>query len=279
MWADTAKRREAEYTDEAFQALQGEQWAAPLVRKIEQSGGVLSAPLALLLEVRIAYAFHQNGLSPEYEFATGSGAKSVDFRVQASPGWLIEVVSLRESNAVREATRQEGMFTSLALNSSSEDPRYSEEGEILRAMEHIADKAAKFPEPGAGTFHVILTDTRGYLLGMGDPGDYREIAYGSNAVRPEQAHYWNGRPILGLFDPSNARNSARLVQGRIHYLGFLAERQYCKGEIENKTCYMTAESAVTLPCLPCPQAGSLALHFSPCHVDAGELTIRQGWSR
>jgi hypothetical protein len=229
---------EAEFTDEAIRALQGEQWAAPLLRKIKQSGGVLSAPLPLLLEVRIAYAFHQNGLRPEYEFATGSGAKSVDFRVQASPDWLIEVVSLTESDAVREATQQDGLFSSLALNSLSEDPRHSEEGEILRAMEHIADKAEKFPDPSSAAFHVILSDMRGYLLGMGDRGDYREIAYGTNTARPEQAHSWNGRPIFGLFDSANTRDSARMVQDRIHYLGFLTEKQYCKGEIENETCYI-----------------------------------------
>jgi len=31
MWADTLKRAETEYSHEAFQALQGEQWAAPLL--------------------------------------------------------------------------------------------------------------------------------------------------------------------------------------------------------------------------------------------------------
>jgi hypothetical protein len=72
---------EAEYTDEAIQALQGEQWAAPLLRKIKQSGGVLCAPLPLLLEGRIAYSFNQNGSRPEYEFARGSGSKSVYFLV------------------------------------------------------------------------------------------------------------------------------------------------------------------------------------------------------
>jgi len=82
MWTDTLKRTEAEYTGEAFQALQEEQWAAPLLRKIEQCGGIFSAPMPLLLEVRIAYAFHRSRLTPEYEFATGSGAKSVDFRVK-----------------------------------------------------------------------------------------------------------------------------------------------------------------------------------------------------
>jgi len=90
----------------------------------------------------------------------------------------------------------------VVLSSLSDDPRHSEEGEILRAMEHVPDKAEKFPEPSPGIFHVILSDTRGYAIGMADRGDFREIAFGTSAVAEEQAHYWNGRPILGLFDRS-----------------------------------------------------------------------------
>jgi hypothetical protein len=229
---------EANYTDEALQVLGGEQWAAPLVRKIEQSGGIRGAALSLLLEARIAYAFCQIGAKPQYEFQAGVGGKSVDFRLKGSPEWLIEVVSLTESDAVREATQQDGLLTSLVLNSLSENPRHSEEGEMLRAMEHIADKAEKFPNPSPAAVHVVLADMRGYLVGMADRGDYREIAYGTERVRPEQAHYWNGRPILGLFEAQNTRDSARMVQSRIHYLGFLTENEYCKGEIENETTYV-----------------------------------------
>jgi len=94
MWTDTLKRTETEYNHEAFKALQGEQWAAPLLRKIEQNGGILSAPMPLLLEIRIACAFQRNGIRPQYEFSAGSGTKSVDFHVHGSPEWLIEVVSL-----------------------------------------------------------------------------------------------------------------------------------------------------------------------------------------
>ncbi len=238
MWTDTLKRTEAEYNHEAFKALQGEQWAAPLLRKIEQNGGILSAPMPLLLEIRIACAFQQNGIRPQYEFSAGSGTKSVDFHVHGSPEWLIEVVSLTESDSVKDATEDNGLFTSVVLSSLSDDPRHSEEGEILRAMEHIADKAEKFPEPSPGIFHAILTDTRGYAIGMADRGDYREIAYGTSAVPEEQAHYWNGRPILGLFDRANARNSARLVQERVHYLGFLNEKEYCTAEIEKIGYYL-----------------------------------------
>jgi hypothetical protein len=221
------------------QALQGEQWAAPLQRKIEQNGGISSAPMPLLLEIRIAYAFQQNSVEPQYEFAAGSGTKSngrkpnittklFDFHVHGSPEWLIEVVSLRESYAIKDATLRDGLLTFVILSSLSADPKQSEEGEVVRAMEHIADKAEKFPIPSPGAFHL-----------MADHHDFREIAYGAaSAVREECRHYWNGHPVAGVFDTRNARRSARLVQTRVHFLGFLKEKHYCKGEIERIGYYL-----------------------------------------
>jgi hypothetical protein len=238
MWTDTVTQSEIEYSDRAFRCLQGVAWAGPLLRKIEQHGGVASAPIPLLLEARIAYAFHQNGQNPEYEFRTGVGTKTVDFRVQGSPGWLLEVVSLMESEAVRDATQRDESFTSVVLTSLSTDPRQSEEGEVVRAAERIADKAEKFPTPSQGTFHAILVDMRGYGIGMADRDDYREIAYGATAVREECQHYWDGHPVVGLFDPRNTRNSAQLVQSRVHYLGFLKEKRYCEGEIQRAGYYL-----------------------------------------
>jgi hypothetical protein len=85
--------------------------------------------MPLLLEIRIAYAFQQNGVEPQYEFATGSETKSVDFHVHGSPEWLIEVVSLRESDAIKDATLRDGLLTSVILNSLSADPKQSEEGD------------------------------------------------------------------------------------------------------------------------------------------------------
>lgn len=143
--------------------------------------------MPLLLEIRIACAFQRNSIRPQYEFSAGSGTKSVDFHVHGFPEWLIEVVSLTESDAVKDATEDDGLFTSVVLSSLSDDPRHSEEGEILRAMEHIADKAEKFPEPSPGIFHVILTDNRGYAIGMADRGgpEYLRIIYGLEYLLPE----------------------------------------------------------------------------------------------
>jgi hypothetical protein len=117
-------------------------------------------------------------------------------------------VSLRESNAVKDATEEKGIVSEVLLSSISDQPRQSEVGEILRAMEHISEKAQKFPTPAPTFLHVVLADTRGYLIGMGDRDDYREMAYGTNAVPPERAHDWRGIPIFGLFDTANTRTSA-----------------------------------------------------------------------
>jgi hypothetical protein len=258
IWTGTLTRSEVDYTEEAFSALREIQWASPLTRKIEQHGGVALAPTALRVEMRIAHALHQAGRNAEYEFRTEVGTKSVDFRVEGSPEWFIEIVSLTASEAVRNATQGNALLTSVALSSLSADPRQSEEGEVVRAIERIADKAAKFPSPSPWSVHVVLVDMRGYGIGMSDRHDYREIAYGARAVREECHHYWEGRPIAGLFDPKNARNSARLAQERIHYLGFIKEKDYCEGEIEcvgyylpNPKFFKTNEcAAAQLRCFP-----------------------------
>lgn len=67
--------------------------------------------------------------------------EGTDFHVHGFPEWLNEAVSLTENDAVKDATEDDGLFTSVVLISLSDDPRHSEVGEILRAMEHIADKA------------------------------------------------------------------------------------------------------------------------------------------
>jgi len=72
--------------------------------------------MPLLLEIRVACAFQRNGIRPQYEFSAGSGTKSVDFHVHGTPEWLIEVVSLTESDAVKDATEDDALFTSVVLS-------------------------------------------------------------------------------------------------------------------------------------------------------------------
>jgi hypothetical protein len=91
-----------------------------------------------------------------------------------------------------------------------------------------------------------------YGIEMAGHHDFRELAYGAAAEREECRHYWNGHPVAGVFDARNTRRSARLVQTRVHFLGFLKEKRYCKGEIErigyylpNPAFFSTDEEAAT----------------------------------
>jgi hypothetical protein len=238
MWADILTGNEAEFTLEAIRILSSAPWASSLLSRLEQQGGVSSRNIPLLFEARVAYALNRLGITVSYEYKTGSGQKSADFRLQSKPQWLIEAVSLGESDAIKAATKRSGDLFSLYLSSRADDRTQSEEGELIKAMERIAEKGCKFPEPASSAFHVILADVRGYLGGGGDHDDYREMAYGTGAASPEHSHWWGDQPIRGLFDPKNPTRTARLIQERVHFIGFIAERRYHEGEIQNSGFYV-----------------------------------------
>jgi hypothetical protein len=238
-WADTLSLAEAEFTKEAMQALESAPWARPLLRRLEQCGGICAANMPLLFEVRIAYAFYLVGVTASYEHMTGAGKKSADFRIHSQPEWIIEAVRLGESRAIRTATKESGDLFSLCLSTNAKDGRQSEEGELIKAMERVEVKASKFPSVVDGTFHVIVVDVRGFLGHGGDHDDYREMAYGTGAaLAPENAHWWNGQPIFGLFDSRNCKEAAQLVQQRVHFLGFVREQAFNAGEIQQVGFYL-----------------------------------------
>ena len=247
MWSDTLSVEEATYAKSAICALKRVRWAATLLRELDRDGGISAKAIPKLFEARIAYALHQCKVEVEYQ-SMGAGAKLVDFYVHGDPSWLIEAVSLRESAAIKRATRDQELFlpeggsrvnvSYLHLSSDAADEKCSEEGELLKAMERIALKARQFPDLSSMRFHVILTDMRGFLGHGGDRGDYRVIAYGSQDVQGDDTPLWRNQPILGLFDPRNNRDDARFVRQRVHFLGFVREQQYCEGEIQTEGYYL-----------------------------------------
>src|SRR5215471_4492605 len=235
MWIETLTSQEADFTQQAIDILASVPWARPLLRRLEKKGGVCSANMPLLFEVRIAYALHCGGSTVMYERKTGSRQR-VDFYIQGRPGWLIEAVSLRESAAIKAATHESGDLCYLHLSSLAEDPKQSEEGEIIKAIERIAETGKQFREPSSDMLHVIVADVRGYV--GGDQDDYREIVYGTEAASPEHSHWWQGRPIFGLFDSRNPTVAAQRIQQRVHFVGLLRERKYCEGEIQSTGFYL-----------------------------------------
>jgi len=226
-------------TERAISSLVEVSWAQKLLGKLEQAGGVLEANAPLLFEVRFAFELHNEGGTAEYEYATGLGETTVDFRIPASVEWLVELVSVRESKATIGASIDDGTYFGLILNSvPGRDSKESEAGEMLLVQQKIGekvytDKQTKFPPPTANKFHMIVVDMRGYLGGIPvvDHFDYRQIAGGSNQVPDHCVQFWRDEPIKGLFEIGNPLRSASFMRDRVHFLAFVREELYTTGEI------------------------------------------------
>lgn len=251
MWSDRLSLKETQCTERAIAALSTNPWARPLLARLEAAGGIKSDNMPLMFEVRFAQELQLAGVTAEYEFRAGVGDSTVEFRLNTTPTWLIELVSVRTSDAARRATRKTGMIYEQLLRPTPEDPGRSEEGEMITAEQKIGEKvfsggkSTKFP-PRDGSFRLILADIRGYLDQGGDIVDYRQMAYGASGVPHKCAwaiRYWQNKsgqltPIKGLFEQGNPLKSAQYVQERIHFLAFVRERNFSEGEIKRVGYYL-----------------------------------------
>jgi len=252
MWSDILTSREAEFTATAIEALKGINWAQPVLNRLQQAGGLKSENMPLMFEVRFAYELHRAGKVAEYEFKAGVGDSTVEFRVPGTVIWLFELVSIRTSRAAENAITQHGLLFEQMLSTDAPDAAQSPEAEMITAEQKIGEKVCtkgaetKFPVPASGIYHVILSDMRGYLDEGGDVFDYRQMAYGHSGIPSQYSwttHYWRKEegklePIKGLFEKSCPLQSARFIQERIHFLGFIRERGYQDGEILEKAYYL-----------------------------------------
>lgn len=252
MFSDRLTSDEARRTERALARLAEVSWAQPVIARLDRAGGMKSENMPLMFEVRFADELHRAGVSATYEYRAGVGDSTVEFRLNTTPPWLIELVSIRASDAAKRAMRQFGVFYEQHFRPTPEDPGQSEEGEMITAEQKIGEKvfgrsgATKFPEPDGRAFHLILSDMRGYLDHGGDNFDYRQMAYGPYGIANEYSwviHYWKDAagklvPIRGLFESENPLRAARFVQERIHLLGFVTEKAYTDDEIRQTAYYL-----------------------------------------
>lgn len=133
-------RGEFDRTQRALEALSTVSWAEPLSLRLERAGGIRPENMPLMFEVRYAHELFLAGSSATYEYATGIGNSRVDFRTDSSSAWLIELVSVRTSEATRRATRKVGPLSETLLVPTLDDPDRSEVGEIIRAQGKIGEK-------------------------------------------------------------------------------------------------------------------------------------------
>jgi len=251
MLSDRLTLKEARRTERAIAALSAVVWAAPLLTRLNNAGGIKSENMPLMFEVRFAHELHHAGITAEYEYSAGVGNSTVEFRLHTTPTWLIELVSVRTSDAAKCAIQKVGMFYDQHFSPTPGEPGRSTGGEMITAEQKIGEKVfadgtpTKFP-PLDGSFRMILTDIRGYLDQGGDTTDYRQMAYGAAGVPRECAwkvQYWATkpgylRPIHGLFEEGNPLKAARYVQERIHFLGFVREHDFFEGEIKQIGYYL-----------------------------------------
>jgi hypothetical protein len=79
--SDRVRGDEYDFTTEAMDALQSVPWAAPLLRAAQTRDLLKAEDKPLMFEVRFAFELHRAGMIAEYEYPTGVGGSSVDFRV------------------------------------------------------------------------------------------------------------------------------------------------------------------------------------------------------
>jgi len=172
MWSDSLRAQEFPYSEYAIESLRDVLWARRLLTTLASRGGVKAENSETLFEVRFALELHRAGVNADNEYATGIGESRVDFHLKGDQEWLIEIVSLRESKPVKDATREsDGCYEVLILPPNPCD-RNSLPGEMIRAQRKIGEKVydnkkaqvTKFPTPARnGPMHVIIADMRGYV--------------------------------------------------------------------------------------------------------------------
>lgn len=235
----TLTREECLYSEEAVKALASTEWAKSLAIAIGNQGGCRKPEnRPLTFEARVCYAALLHGIEPDYEFATGIGASSVDLRISGSLEWLIELVSADENQSLQEATSEQVLSTgttmrSLELRSDSEDQRFTEGYEMVKLQAKLYEKVCqknsphKFPEVKPDIIQIILCDARGFLGGEG-PDEYhiQQLCYGPSAVPGAFVQFVDNQAVRGIFEESNSRQGAKLLRERIHLIGFCIENEF-----------------------------------------------------
>ena len=115
MWGEILTTSEVEYCRTVCEDLRGVPWAAPLVTRVEGARWNYQTK-PLLFEIRVAAEIHRSGLTARYEHQTGIGSSSVDFQFEhEGREWLLELVSILVSDAVKAATWDNGVAFGTAL--------------------------------------------------------------------------------------------------------------------------------------------------------------------
>jgi hypothetical protein len=251
---------EGDFMEPLMKKLVDAPWAKPIIDDINANGGLIGKNKAKLFELRFGNSMHEAGIQPRYEVA-GEAESTLDFGfTSGGRDFLVEMVRLEETDAVRAATTTEefgdgAVMIKRHLTTTAADPRESEEGETLKAVERICQKFEnggkphKFPLPTTAT-HVLLVDVRTFFNG-GDQWDRVHVGLGGEYVPHELfRRYYKGKLISGVFSPKTTLKGASEARERLHFIGFVNEKSYGAGTfgpaiqfIANPHLFSTPEEA------------------------------------
>lgn len=141
-WSDKLKDREVEYTQYVIDKLKNIPWAKPILKCFYDSGGFHSNNMPIMFEIRFAYELHKAGYIAGYEFNAGLGNSTIDFKIPGENVWLIELVSVRTSDAAKRAIKQNGNEYEQIFSSELGD-KQTEEDEMITAIKKIGEKFIK----------------------------------------------------------------------------------------------------------------------------------------
>lgn len=250
MWSNHLKDREVNYTRSVIDKLNIIPWARPIINSFNDGGGYISENMPIMFELRFAYELYKAGFSAQYEHNTNQGNSTIDFKIETKNiNWLIELVSIRTSNAAKRAIKKVGENEYQQILSSEQLDKQTEEDEMITAIQKIGEKVyqknkgvIKFPLTQPNIYQMIFVDARGYLDNGGDRYDYMQMSWGKNGIPPECIHYSRTKEgtmeyIKGIFEESCPINSSKYVRERIHYLGFVCEDKFTASEIKESAFY------------------------------------------
>ncbi|MBN9565215.1 MAG: hypothetical protein J0G29_03850 [Alphaproteobacteria bacterium] len=295
-WSDPLRSDEVELSNQAYKELCEISWAQPLVGddKVRKAlTYAINLPLGLssnkdydsivnaksaFFELRFARAILNAQCGCTYEFKTGVEKTSVDFKIKKPDeenSWLVELTTLRDSEAVKKATTQNGnTFTYTSSITTENIENAAEVVDIMRTQKAIvgkvynADKGKpiKFPkiQSGQKDYHVIIIDMRGFNIGACDGFDCQNILYGSEYVARTQkedawalVRFWvnkDGRkePVKGIFEAFCSHEGFEHLRERIHAVGFISEQSFLGNEMNRGYDNQGSQKDVGIKLFPNP---------------------------
>lgn len=235
---DTFTDREAERMGAIIAELDRVPWAQGILSDVRRNGGLVGQNMANFFELRFGHALHEAGIAVDYE-VPGEGDSTLDFGFTSkAQAWKVEMMRLLETQAAIAATKtgtdRGGSWARQVLSSDNEDKKQSAEGETLQVIQRICQKCEhkgqphKFPKSNSA-LHALLVDMRTFKDG-GDVHDRLHIGLGGEYVRTPYRVYWEGKLISGVFGRRTNGKGATEVRERVHFVGFIRERNFQFGE-------------------------------------------------